>query len=66
MDQLLKTLQQLHERMDQYGERLRQNEMLTRYTLIDPLLRALGWNTEDPDQVIPEYTTEVGRPDYVL
>ena len=34
--------------------------------MIDPVLRALGWNLENPEQVIPEYSTEVGRPDYFL
>ena len=39
---------------------------MTRYTLIDPLLRELGWDTENPDLVIPEYKTDDGRPDYAL
>jgi len=38
--------------------------MLTRYALVDPILRALGWDTEDPEQVVPESQTETGRPDY--
>jgi hypothetical protein len=40
--------------------------MLTRYALVDPILRALGWDTEDPEQVEPEPRTETGRPDYAL
>ncbi len=40
--------------------------MLTRYALIDPILRALGWDTENPDDVIPELSTPQGRPDYAL
>lgn len=52
--------------MQSHGEALRKNEMLTRYALVDPVLRALGWDTEDPDQVVPEFQTEVGRPDYIL
>ncbi|MCL6536301.1 MAG: hypothetical protein K6U77_09545 [Armatimonadetes bacterium] len=40
--------------------------MLTRYALIDPVLRALGWDTEDPAIVVPEYITQTGRIDYVL
>ncbi|MCX8203788.1 MAG: hypothetical protein N3H32_05685, partial [Nitrososphaeria archaeon] len=34
--------------------------------LIDPFLRALGWDTEDPNLVIPEVSTQAGRPDYAL
>jgi len=48
---------------------LQRNEALTRYALIDPLLRALGWDTEDPNQVVPEFstpTTDNERADYVL
>ena len=33
--------------------------------LIDPLLRALGWDTEDPALVLPEYESS-GRADYAL
>ena len=38
--------------------------------LIDPLLRALGWDTEDPALVLPEYESGRGKPgeraDYAL
>ncbi len=52
--------------MREHEGRLRKSEALTRYVLIDPILRALGWNTEDPDQVEPEFSTQTGRPDYAL
>ncbi|MCS7312640.1 MAG: hypothetical protein NZ742_06975 [Acidobacteria bacterium] len=39
--------------------------MSTHYVLVDPVLQALGWDTEDPDQVIPEFQTEVGCPDSI-
>ena len=42
------------------------NEATTRYSLIDPVLRELGWDTEDPRVVIPEYSSNVGRADYAL
>ena len=40
----------------------------TRYAIIDPILRALGWKTEDPKQCHPEYprTSNGGRVDYAL
>jgi len=58
---------ELRERMNKYADLLQGNEALTRYALIDSLLRALGWNTEDPDQVIPEFSTPNNdRIDYVL
>lgn len=42
------------------------NEMTTRYSLIDPVLRGLGWDTEDPNMVVPEYSSSRGRADYAL
>ncbi len=63
---LIEVLEKVRQRIAQHGAALQQNEMLTRYVLIDPVLRALGWDTEDPDLVIPECTTPNGRPDYVL
>ena len=42
------------------------SEALTRYALIDPLLRALEWDTADPAIVRPEYRDASGIADYVL
>ncbi|MEM1898949.1 MAG: hypothetical protein QXN90_00080 [Zestosphaera sp.] len=66
LDNLLETFKKLRERMDRYRNLLEKNEMLTRYVLIDPLLRALGWDTENPEHVRPEERQEGGVPDYVL
>jgi hypothetical protein len=64
--ELLEAIERVWERIERHGSKLSQNEMLTRYALVDPILRALGWDTEDPEQVMPEFQTEVGRPDYIL
>ena len=66
LDSLLSLVEKLRERIDVHGSKLRQSEALTRYALIDPLLRELGWNTADPDLVRPEYKTDDGWPDYAL
>lgn len=63
---LIEVLEKVRQRIAQHGAALQQNEMLTRYILIDPVLRALDWDTENPNLVIPEYTTPNGRIDYVL
>ena len=47
------------------GGRLK-NEQQVRNSVILPILKALGWDTTDPDQVFPEYGTETGRVDYAL
>ena len=66
LESLLKLVKKLRERIDRHSAALRQNEALTRYALIDPLLRELGWDTEDPDVVVPEYSSGGGRVDYAL
>ena len=38
----------------------------TRYALIDPILRALGWDTGDPKECHVEYPRGSGRADYAL
>jgi len=50
----LETLRQLKEKYERYlsGDDVR--EALTRYTLIDPLLNALGWDVSDPTQCVVE------------
>ena len=56
----------LRKRMQDHGAVLRGSEALTRYALIDPLLRELGWDTADPSLVVPEYKSGNGRADYAL
>ena len=50
---LIEVIGKLQEYMgkDKYRHDLLNNELLTRYVLIDPLLRALGWDTENPEEV---------------
>ncbi len=55
MDELIRLIGVLRERIETHGAALSQSEALTRSALIDPLLRGLGWNTEDPSHVVPEF-----------
>ena len=73
LDSLLELVETLKQRIIEHGTKLGENEALTRYALIDPFLRELGWDTADPNLVIPEYKTgdiEYGtgnsRADYAL
>ncbi len=66
LDSLLSLVEKLRRRIDTHGSKLHRNEALTRYALIDPLLRELGWDTEDPTLVIPEYKEAGGSADYAL
>ena len=63
---LLELVVTLRKRIDEHGAALRTSEALTRYALIDPLLRGLGWDTADPQLVIPEFNSGSGRADYAL
>jgi hypothetical protein len=62
----IELIKMLREKIANYKDEFSKNEALVRYALIDPFLRALGWDTEDPEQVKPEYSTDAGRPDYAL
>ena len=44
------------------------NEPSVRYAMVDPIIRALGWDTEDPKQCHPEwpYPGGEGQVDYAL
>ena len=67
LDSLLEQIRNIVVTMDRYHRLISGSESLTRYVLVDPLLRALGWNTEDPSLVIPEYSfPSGGKADYAL
>lgn len=68
IDDLLVLVGTLSKRIDEHEVALRNSEALTRYALIDPLLRGLGWDTENPSLVVPEYRepSTNKKPDYVL
>ena len=61
LDSLLELVEKLRKRIDAHSDALTKSEALTRYALIDPMLRELGWDTEDPTMVRPEYPL---RPEY--
>lgn len=55
LESLHALVESLNERIQGHGAALRESTMLTRYALIDPLLRELGWDTADPSQVMTRY-----------
>ncbi len=66
LDDLYELIGELERRIADEGGALRQSEALTRYALVDPLLRALGWDTADAKSVVPEYRSAAGVADYAL
>ena len=66
LDDLVRCIELLKERMASHHDALRENEWRTRMALIDPLLRTLGWDVSDPDVVAPEYKVRKKLADYAL
>ena len=66
LDDLVAVINTLKARMADYRESLQGNETRTRTALIDPLLRALGWDVSDPALVTPEYNLSGQKADYAL
>ena len=48
LDELVDVIETLKSRINEHRSVLQGNEAQTRLSLIDPLLRALGWDTADP------------------
>ena len=66
IDDLVKIIETLKARIGQHHDILRKYETQVRGSLIDPLLRALGWDVEDPKIVRLEYSIGNERADYAL
>ena len=67
LDDLKETIETLRERIQAHRAYLEGHETRTRQVLIDPMLRVLGWDIENPDSVQLEHTkTKKKWIDYVL
>ena len=66
LSNLSEVLLQIQESANLYRETLRKNESATRAVLIDPILRALGWDTANTNMVEVEKTIDSVRADYAL
>ena len=61
--EILELLARLKEQSDKHRSF---NEDRTKLGIVLPILRRLGWNTEDVDEVYPEFSVEHRRVDYAL
>ena len=66
LDDLKKTIETLRERIQAHRPYLEGYETRTRQALIDPMLRALGWDVGDPNSVELEYGIKRKWADYAL
>jgi len=65
-EDLQKAIEQVKERIERHRETYGRNEAMVSRQLVDPVLRALGWPTDDPDYVEYEAQTEDGKPDWII
>ncbi len=66
LDDLVSVIETLQRHIKEHGDSLKQNEFRTRVVLIDPLLKALGWDVSDPSLVTLEHDVSGQRADYAL
>lgn len=66
LSNLSEVMIQIQESANLYRETLKTNEAATRAVLIDPVLRALGWDTANTNMVEVEKTMDGARADYAL
>jgi hypothetical protein len=66
MNNLNEVLAPLVEKIKKFRSLYEQNEMAVRDQIVNPILRNLGWNPENPEEVQPNVSTEEGVPDYSL
>lgn len=60
-------VEKIKKRIEDHRDLYDRNEAAVRQQIIDPILRELGWDIENPDEVVPEENTgEGGFPDYSL
>jgi hypothetical protein len=66
MNNLNEVLTPIIEKIKKFRPLYEQNEMAVREQIVNPILRGLGWNPENPEEVQPNVSTEEGIPDYSL
>ena len=63
---LSEELKTITSKIKKYHKTYDEIEEAVRSQIIEPVLRGLGWNTEDPQDVVPNAKTGDGFPDYTL
>ena len=58
---MLETIKGIRKKAKKHRELLENNETVTRYALVDPLLIALDWDVADPSVVVAEHTNFVPK-----
>jgi len=68
MSEFMEFINELKEKLKRHRDLFSNNEAAVRYAIVDPFLKMLGWDVENPEEVIPEYSDPKtkGKADYAL
>ncbi|HHS49483.1 MAG TPA: hypothetical protein ENM99_06605 [Desulfurella acetivorans] len=66
MNHIKEVLGPVVEKIKKFRSLYEQNEMAVRDQIVNPILKNLGWDPENPEEVQPNVSTEEGVPDYSL
>ena len=66
METIIELIKSVKQTINSHKEKLKSNETLTRYVLIDPILKHLGYSLSNPNEVIPEQKIEKKFSDYTI
>lgn len=66
MNNMNEALNLIVERIKKFRSLYEKNEQAVRDQIVNPILRNLEWNPENPEEVQPNISTEEGVPDYSL
>ncbi len=66
MNNLKEIIELVVDKLKKYRGLYEKSEESVRYHIINPILRSMGWDPENPDEVYPNITSEEGVPDYTL
>lgn len=66
MDNLKEIIQKMIERIKKHKSLYERSEENVRIQIINPILKGLGWDPENPEEVQANITSEEGVPDYSL
>lgn len=66
MNNLNEVMASMVEKIKKFRSLYEQNEQVVRDQIVNPILKRLEWNPENPEEVQPNVATEEGVPDYSL
>jgi predicted type IV restriction endonuclease len=68
ISEFVEFISKLKEKLNKHGDLFSSNEAAVRYAIVNPFLKMLGWDVENPEEVIPEYSVPKpkGKADYAL